>query len=152
LEVSYDSKIWQSESAASTDINGTNYEIIIKSEKNSSLRNNLSEPWKILISTTSQNKKHYEVVEVKIRTNEGEQLVFSGSKELPTQQIRVDGKWSGFWSIENSPVTINPPFYKGQKLEVIVKIRIDNSNSVEVFKSFKPIHLKGKEKVNVFTM
>lgn len=152
LRVSYDSYVWKPEDSLGLDINGTNYSFVVKSIKNSPLGNDLRGPWKILLSTTSEQKNEYEVLEVNIRTNEGDKLVFSGNEVIPMFQIRDDGQWSGFWTIENSPVTINPSFHEGQRLEIIFRIRVNRLDQVEVIKSFRAYHLKGKETVNVLTM
>ena len=150
--VKFDADIWQVTSAVPVNINGVEFNVGVESRNQSGLGNVKKGPWKVLVSATSLSNASLKIMAAKIITNESGLIVLSKSHSLKMVQLRDDGRWSEWWTVEDSPITINPLFYKEQRLIIDLDISIDNSSTIHIRKIFLPVRLRGREKINIFTM
>ena len=145
-----DIKAWEALKSNTSTLESTEFNFHIESSDASPLGYRKSGPWHPTISVITDTKKAIEVLSITIHSKQGKLITFTKRTPVILRAIRNDGKWTGQWPVEKSPISINPQYYNDQLITVTYDIKIGEELRT-LTKQFIPNHIIGEEYINIFT-
>ena len=145
-----DIKVWQALNSNTSILESTEFNFHIESSDASLLGYRKLGPWYPTISVITDTKKAIEVLSINIHSKQGKLITFTKRTPIILRLIRNDGKWTGQWPEEKSPISINPQYYNDQLITVTYEIKI-GEEFITLTKQFIPNHIIGEKSINIFT-